>query len=352
MAKNTLFYAIDKNGVIYKSVGLTDREVAILAPKYILDVAGDRIRHGKKYSALHFPQQSFQLINSSSHELIFDKCYGQFLPLKNKSEVGILYPREILTKRLNENTKHMKVVRSILKFFSEGSIKIENFGLDASLLCELEKESSDIDLIVYGDTAAKKCLELLNVLKDKEKGVEDAYERRELYLYRRQPYSPLMSDEEILFWERRKIGGMYNGIKFSVLPINEDAVTDFEFSSTNMFCAIKGVSSVNQIIYEPGEIALEDLEIIYGPNISLDRIYTIVPVRTGVFLKKGDKIFATGIIYRCKRPSETSFVLAQFPWDYVNFIRRTGTAFIIKIDLTTNDTNFYRSVIKTIARSM
>lgn len=347
--KHTLFYAKDKENNIHKSIGFTTTNEIILAPKYIPDIAGDRTSRNKKYTALNFPFQSFQLIYSDEKKLKLSEIYGQFLPIFNRDEINIFEPQARLQERISENNNHMSKVKKLLEIFNNiANLEIPNFGLDASLLCGLEKDSSDIDLLIFGVKNTLECFSATQKMK-RLKYIKSSIDERELYLYRRQPYSLMMTDEEILYWESRKISFLFKNTKVSILPIdNSISSIDYKFISTGQFVAVIGYITQDQIVFEPGDIKISNSKVIYGPQVNINQIHTIIPVRTGVFLKKGDKIFATGIIYRKISKNKNEFVLAQCPWDYYKFYKKTGVAFIIKIDLSQLSENLYTNILKAI----
>jgi len=348
--KHTLFYARDKEGTIHKSIGYTVTNEVVLAPKYVVDMTGDRIVGSQRYTALNFPVQSFQIVYADERKLKFSNLYGQFLPIFNRNEVDIFDPKLRLQERISEKSLHMQTIKKLLGVYSSfTNLGISDFGLDASLLCGLEKNSSDIDLLIYGAEKAMKCFFAIEKMKY-AKCIESAAEERELYLYRRQPYSLMMTDEEILRWESRKISFVFDNIKVSVLPINDSMeCVNYKYIPTGQFVSIRGYISKDQVVFEPGDIKFDKCDVIYGPNINIREIHTIIPVRTGVFLKKGDKIFATGMVYKKTSKDTEEYVLAQFPWDYYKFYKKTGIAFIIKIDLSQLSDNLYTNILKAVS---
>jgi len=335
MCKNDHLYCLDPHtGIVYRTVGFTDKEDLVLYPKYVPSVDGVRENHNIRYRGIHYPTGSIRYLATYNFarkgcvDFCYSPYYNCFLPQGKKKELTLLKPREVLLKRIDEDKNLINLAKELMEILGD----VKDFGLDASMLACLECNDSDIDMIVYGKEASLKARACyLNALKKKK--ISSVYENSESIIRRRVSYSPLMSNEEILLWETKKISSLYKGVKFSFMPIDPDGSTDFELIPTNLDMAIRVILAEDKIVYDPGVISLDkdSVENVYGPrSITISKIFTYLPSRMGVFLSKGDIIFVTGRVYMKKEKEAISYVLTQFPWDD-NFFSE-GSKFVMKIE--------------------
>ncbi|MBP8591629.1 hypothetical protein KBI33_04200 [Candidatus Shapirobacteria bacterium] len=330
---NIHYYAQDpETGIIYRTVGYTYLNELIVYPKYIPDLDGSRGQKLIKYKGINYPNGSVKFLansgfsESSAVKIKFNSLFHTFLPMAKKSELVLYNPTKRLLDRIKENSKKGALLKNLVFDLSEASgVKIDNFGLDASMLTGMDNEESDIDLVVYGKRNAKLVRTFWENMKNNNKYLmTKPGDNAEAIIKRRMSYSPLMTEEEIIIWEECKISGYFKGIKFSVMPIDSEGKYQCQYLPTSQFSGIRVNLKEDEILCDPGVLDLKkhEVEILYGPpNCSITQFITFLPSRMGIFLRKGDRLFIIGKIYATTQgDGKTNFALTQFPWDDKSYL--------------------------------
>ena len=319
---------------IHRVVGLTDDPTHIISyPKWRASGNPERIRR-KTGEGLHhvgFPDGTERRLRHNPRNFRWSETYGTFLPLTDftQQKVEILDPRETLKRRLYETIPQLRGIRMLLQGMEKADSRLTagRFGLDASLLVETDTPNSDIDLIFYGppDLALAAYHAYFDNVQ-KQNYITTPVTNAEKFISRRRAYSPFATDNEIIEAENRKMSAFVtvdgSPIKFSILPINPTARTDFKLQPTGMYAAVSGSVNAERVFYEPDYVVIGDSKVIWGPgNIQIAGIYSGLPSKTGFLLKKGDRLVSTGEIMSMtdKDGKNERFVLAQFPWTEMGF---------------------------------
>lgn len=326
--KNIHYYVQDpETGIIYRTVGFTSQEELIIYPKYIPDFDGTRGEKLIKYKGINYPNGSVKFLasggtfQSSIVKIKFNAIFNTFVPMARKKDLVLYDPFIRLNERLRQDSDSSIQLRDLVLFLANNSgVDIVFFGLDASMLAEMDKDVSDIDLVVYGKENGWKVRKLWeNVLSKGGAGFSRPEDTTNATIQRRQAYSPLMTEEEIFLWEKCKISGYFKGKKFSVMPVDQDGNYKTTYYPTGQMAGIRVEIKKDEVVCDPGIINLENhsVDIIYGPkNIMIEEYITFLPSRMGIFLKKGEKLFIVGKLYTLEKLNKTyKFALTQFPWD-------------------------------------
>lgn len=327
-SKNIHYYLKDPNtGIIYRTIGYTYPDELIVYPKYLPSFTGARGESMIKYQGINYPGGAVRylattrLSDNSVVDIRLNHTFHTFLPMADKNKVSLYDPLIVLKERLAENIPRSSLMKELILLLSEISkVGLDSFGLDASMLVHMDKEGSDIDVVVYDKDNAQKIRSAWEGISAvNEYNLTKPSDKNEAIVSRRKAYSPLMTEEEIITWEERKISGYFKGIKFSVMPVDSDAKYSCEYISTGQFVAIRVTLKSDEILCDPGVLNLKEhsVDVIYGPkNININQFITFLPSRMGIFLKKDDSIFILGKAYaESVNGSDSGFALTQFPWD-------------------------------------
>ncbi|MBP8591396.1 hypothetical protein KBI33_02975 [Candidatus Shapirobacteria bacterium] len=326
---NIHYYAKDpKTGIIYRTVGYTYLNEVFVYPKYVPDLDGKRGDKGTiKYRGINYPNGSVKFLASNSFlegsivNIKFSDLFHTFLPTAGKKDLILYDPTKRLLERIRSGEDRNILLRNLVVNLSkETGISINNFGLDASMLVGMDKEGSDIDLVVYGRDNANVIRNFWEKIDANNKcELMKPKENAEEIVKRRMSYSPLMTEEEIILWEECKISGYFKGVKFSIMPIDILGRYQYEYIPTGQFMGIRVRIESDEILCDPGILDLthHSVKVVYGPpDCFLRQFITFLPSRMEIFLKKGDNIFIIGKVYAIvQRNNKTSFAVAQFPWD-------------------------------------
>lgn len=341
---NEHIYCLDsETGIYYRAVGLTNEKELVVYPKYVPMLMGDRGKEPIPYRGVSYPVGSVKLLcsdmkwQSKAVSLKFCNKYHCFLPIANKDRLKLYSAHDYLPLRLVANNDLSIKLKKLLDLYVNNSktLTIDDFGVDASMLVGMNKSGSDIDLIVY---SPQKALEskIVSEILVKSKLIEGPDENSAYFINRRKSYSPLMTKEEIIAWEKRKISYLYQGIKFSIMPKDLKQIDKDKYVHTNQYCAIRFKLKEDVVITDPGYLDLSktEIEIVWGPkDIKIEKLITFLPSRMGVFLDKNDTIFSIGKLY--KIVNKNSYALAQMPWD--EEFTKYETRFVTKLEITKLD---------------
>ena len=343
-AVNEHYYCLDcETGIYYRSVGLTNDREVIVYPKYVPEFFGDRGKEPIQYRGINYPTGSIRFLcsnikwQSGNVGLKFSKKFHSFLPITNKERVKTYSARECLPLRLHGKGDLSLKLKKLIDLYVQNSTNLtyNDFGIDASMLVGMDRAGSDIDLIVYSHKKAWEAKRVSEILV-KRNLINGPDENSEYFINRRKSYSPLMTKEEIIAWEKRKISFLYQGTKFSIMPKDLKQTDGDKYMHTNQYCAIRFKLNKDVVITDPGYLDLSntDIGIVWGPKkIKVVRLITFLPSRMGVFLNKGDAIFSIGKLY--KIVNKQGYALAQMPWD--EEFTSYETRFVTKIEITKLD---------------
>lgn len=339
-------YCLDKStGIVYRAVGLNNSDKLIVYPKYIPSMFGDRGKHMVKYSGVKYPYESVKFIRNKEYwesdnvKLEFNAQFNTFVPTAHKKNVEVFEGRQYLKTRLSSSDSLSIKTKDLIELFCKANKKlaVEDFGSDASILVGLETQQSDIDLIVYSLDKYELVKQTYIGLVTKGK-LDKPLSDREFFISRRSPYSPLMTEEEILTWESRKVSGLFDGTKFSILPKDLEQEDNNVYQPTGQQIVVRFKLKKDVVLFDPGYIDLtnstNNIEVVWGPkNIDISLLITHRPIRFGTSLTEGDTIFASGDLYRINNTN--SFAITQFSWDETFY--KYETKFIMKIEHTRLD---------------
>lgn len=346
-SSNIHYYVRDPaTGIIYRTVGYTYLQNLLVYPKYIPSVSGTRGENALKYQGINYPsgsvkyQASTYFSENANVKLELNETFNTFLYTADKDNLELYDPTITLQTRMSEDNPRATLLKELMDVLTkETKVELKVFGLDASMLVHMDKEGSDIDLVVYGKENAQKVREFWDKLPtNNAKGFKKPLDERETVVSRRRGYSPLMTEDEIIEWESRKLSGYFKNTKFSVMPVEPQAKYKNEYVSTGQFAAIRVKMKSDEIICDPGVLDLDahHVKIVYGPqNIKINQFVTFLPSRMGIFLRAGDTLFILGKIYAMKiSGSLVGYALTQFPWDDRSYLGESHyVAKIEKVDL-------------------
>jgi predicted nucleotidyltransferase len=155
------------DGLLFDVKGLLhppDRIVAYL--RYYPDNRGTRSRDGVRYVKVYdLTKRHLLLERRWPRYLYYDEVQGRELQGVPKDRILRLYsPHQRLETLLGSKRKdalEVSATRLVEALAGESGLSLKHFGISGSLLVDLHREASDLDIIVYGVTAAKRVQEAL-----------------------------------------------------------------------------------------------------------------------------------------------------------------------------------------------
>ncbi len=212
--ENNLFF--DVKGVLHPK----DRKICFL--RFYPDPKGDRIKNGVRFKKIYDLKKRYSYLRDHFQKYIF---YSQELDLElqgviNEDIKKIYTPRDYL-RSLNEKSGLSKIKKYSKElcdlFVNKGKIPENSIGITGSQMVGLEKDNSDIDLIIYGTEASlnfqgklKKILEKSNICRKYD--LEDFQKH-----YQWRVGGSDISFEDFIKSEKKKLHqGKFRGIDFFI----------------------------------------------------------------------------------------------------------------------------------------
>ncbi|WXG40191.1 MAG: hypothetical protein WED07_05105 [Candidatus Freyarchaeum deiterrae] len=254
----------DKNNLIFDVKGLIhplDRVIAYL--RYYPDAEGERIRkNGKRYRKVYSLEDRAKYLYEHFPEyMYFDSVFGVELEGVLRNQILKVYnPIDRLQKLLSQSPSD-DMTNSVILFAEtlqeESRVPMNKMGVSGSVLVDLAKPESDIDMIVYGEKNCRVAYEAIRRLFDKNSLIK-AYNEGELRkLYEFRVKDTLMSYEDFLFSEKRKcMSGEIKGKDFFMRFLKEPSEISERYGDAKYV-------SLNNARIEG--VVLDDKEAIFTP---------------------------------------------------------------------------------------
>ncbi|MFX1572141.1 MAG: nucleotidyltransferase domain-containing protein [Promethearchaeota archaeon] len=174
--KSNLFF--DVKGLLHPN----QRKICFL--RFYPHPEGDRIKKGTKYKKVYNLEERYSLLRNSYPEYIF---YSKELDTEIQgvfnNDIKKIYTPQDCLRALNEKenlSKTEKYSKDLCELFiSKGNISRDSIGITGSVMVGMNKEDSDIDIIIYGTETS---------LKFQEKLIDLLAESNQIRMYNQEEY--------------------------------------------------------------------------------------------------------------------------------------------------------------------
>jgi predicted nucleotidyltransferase len=199
------------DGLLFDVKGLlhpSDRVVAYL--RYYPDNRGTRSRNGVRYVKVYdLTKRRLMLEKRWPRYLYYDEMQGRELQGVPKDSILALHmPKQRVAALLHSRRKDAleeSASRLVMALAQESGLSLGCFGVSGSLLVGLHRQDSDLDIIVYGSTAAKRAQRALVTLLEGNQ-IFHAYGPRDFKrLYLRRDLQAALTFGDFELQERRKL---------------------------------------------------------------------------------------------------------------------------------------------------
>ncbi|OYT30149.1 MAG: hypothetical protein B6U95_01350 [Thermofilum sp. ex4484_82] len=216
------FFIESLEGLIFDVKGLVhppDRVIAYV--RYIPDEKGSRIRQNIRYRKIYSLGERERFLKENYPKYLYkDPVFNTVLQAVPIDKIAKIYDPRLKLKELVHKKSLTIVEKAALDLAliikEKAGIKLEDIGVSGSILVDLSTESSDIDLVVYGERAGWNAYYALKKLFDE--GVVDKYDRRSLEkLYEFRVKDTSINFEDFVKVESRKVlQGLFRSRDFYV----------------------------------------------------------------------------------------------------------------------------------------
>jgi predicted nucleotidyltransferase len=250
------------------------------------------------------------------HYLKFDKIFGRTMQEVPYSNVVKIYnpisKLEMIiqsTCKDNLEKKAYLLTESILK---KTNLEPKVLGITGSLLLNLHRRTSDIDMIVYGKQNANKVNVALRHLLTKKNDFTSFNKDELLHRYRHRGFDELITFKEFAHSEQRKaFQGFFQGTEFFIRYVRDSCEVESSYGDT--FYQPKGEGSVNAVIVNDDEALLTPCKYFVSGKVRLagkkEKIQEIMSFR-GRFCDQatiGERVKGYGTIEKVTRKSGVSY---------------------------------------------
>ena len=238
-----------------------DRVIAFL--RYVPDKEGDREKNGLKYRKIYSLKERFNYLSKHYPKYIyFDHHFNRLVQSVRRDEIKEIYEPEDKLKILLGERKldclQETALKLAMKLVEESKIDLNCIGITGSILVDLHREDSDIDIVVYGFKEGRSVFEELKKMRSNNMVKPLTYKEAEKVSIHRWMETKLPIDAFIPIERKKILHGTYNGREYFIrLVLNP--------SDLNL--------SYERVIYKPlaeevvEGVIKDDYYSIYTPNV-------------------------------------------------------------------------------------
>ena len=286
-----------------------DRVIAYL--KYVPDPSGKwgrgnkRFRRALKYYTMPALLETLKFLENHPEYLYYSPVMGIRMSAVPLSRVSIHFKPEEKLSQLMRMRKpddlQRKVIGLVNLISDESGVPLRFFGVTGSILLDIHRSFSDIDLIIYGRENSESVKSVLKqIIGDQDSPIQKfSNERiREWCLSKSRMY-PLTYEEAARIFKRKWGRGLFGGTVFSVHPVKLEGEIDEKygdriFKPEGMIKIEAVVSDASESDFLPAIYKVEKVKVLEGPKIkdilevaSYEGLY-------GGIAEKGERIVAYG----------------------------------------------------------
>ncbi|MFW9821432.1 MAG: hypothetical protein ACFFE4_00765 [Candidatus Thorarchaeota archaeon] len=272
-----------KANLIFDVKGLLhpfDRKICFL--RFYPHPKGDRIRNGIRYKKVYNFDERYSLLKNNYPEYVFNskELDMEIQGVSNNDIKKIYTPRNCFKELIEKNT--LSVTEENSKklcelFVNEGNIARDSIGITGSLMVGLNKDDSDIDIIIYGTERSIKFQENLKHLIMKSDQIRMYNQEEYKAHYKWRVGGSDITFEEFMRSEQRKLHqGKYQGIDFFIRYIKSSSdwkgqFYDYQYKNYGRIKAEVLITDSKDSIFTPCSYNVETKKIL-DKNSSLNDV--------------------------------------------------------------------------------
>jgi predicted nucleotidyltransferase len=321
-------------GLIFDVKGLIhppNRVVAYL--RYFEDPVGDRKRGEKSYRKVYSLSERDNFISSKyPNYIFFDPNFGERIEGVPEKSISKHHKPSRKVLELNNKSNLDNLQTKALDFIHLISdltnIKHENMGITGSILVNLHKDKSDLDVIFYGK---KNCFYIRNTLSNLLKEAKHEVhpykpeDLKQLYAFRsKDTYMPF---EDFFRIEKRKyMQGKFKKTDFFVRYLldwdeNKEKYGDYKYSPYGYAKIKANITDDRESIFTPCKYLVSEVKVLKGKKTLPVKEITSFRGRFCEQAKKGEQIIAQGKVEKVIKADDGKehfrLVLGGKPTDFM-----------------------------------
>ena len=322
------------DGLLFDVKGLLhppDRVVAYL--RYYPDNRGTRSRGGVRYVKVYdLTKRRLLLEKRWPRYLYYDEMQGRELQGVPKDSILALHMPKLRLAALLHSRRNdaleARATRLVKVLAQESGLPLDCFGISGSLLVGLHRRDSDLDIIVYGSTAAKHVQRaLFTLLEDNQ--VFRAYGPRDLRrLYLRRDLREALTFGDFELQERRKLfqGRFLSHDYFIRCVKNWGEITeryaDAQYAPIGEYAVSAEVTGDEESLLTPCRYVIKHVEVLSGDPTCTPREVISFRGRFAEQAIRGERVLARGRLERVRSEGSEYYrlVVGEGPRDVLRTI--------------------------------
>jgi hypothetical protein len=300
------------DGLLFDVKGLLHPPGRIVAYiRYYPDNRGTRFRNGVRYVKVYdLTKRRLLLEKRWPRYLYYDETQGRELQGVPKDIIQALHlpERRLMTllRSRRKDAPEASAARLVKVLARESGLPLDCFGISGSLLVGLHRRDSDLDIIVYGATAARRVQRaLFNLMEDNR--IFHAYGARDIRrLYLRRNLQEALTYRDFELQEHRKLfQGRFLSHEYFVRCVKNWREITERYGDARCVpmaeCAVSAeVADDEESLLTPCRYMLERVKVLAGDPGCTPREVISFRGRFAEQAKKGERVFARGRLERVR----------------------------------------------------
>ena len=267
-----------KEGLIFDVKGLLhpeDRKICYV--RFRPDPDGDRVREGRRYSKIYDLNERFKFLKAHHPEYVFysDRFNMEMQGVPTGDIREIYHPRDY-RRKLMELEPKSRLERCSLElcelFIDQGKLPEDSIGITGSPMVGLNKQVSDIDLVIYGTDESLQFQDRLSDILCSGQFCRKYNEQEYHTHYEWRAGGSDIPFDEFLLREKRKLHqGMFKGFEFFIryLKSPEDwggTYQDYFYENLGRITVKATINDATDAIFTPCAYKIDVSKILEGPE--------------------------------------------------------------------------------------
>jgi hypothetical protein len=292
------------------SVHPADRAIAYL--KYVPDPSGmwgradERLRRALRNYTMHDLLETFQFLEQHHPEYLYDSSVmGIKISAVPVNRISAHFKPEEKLLQLSRMERPDDLQRKAFELASlisdESGVPLRFFGVTGSILLDIHRDFSDIDLTVYGRRASESVKEALKQIYSEEDHPIRRFDKERIreWCQRRARMHSLSYEEAARIFEKRWNRGLFVGIAFSIHPVRleeevHEKYGDRIYRPRGMIKIEARVSDSSEADFLPSIYKVEEVRVLEGEKVTDITEVTSYEGLYGGLAEEGEKILSYG----------------------------------------------------------
>lgn len=303
------FFKLKNNDIFYVKGVVHPPNRLVSYPKYISNENGDRIdKYGNRYRKIQTLRDEYEYITSRYGAYIrYDEFFCRDIVAVPLNEIAHLFDPIAKVHELLSSEPVEPVLRDAVDMVLDivNSTNVKEIGISGSILIDLYKNDSDIDVVVYGVSSGLKVYSYLKEVVGKDPRYRRYKGDNILQLYMRRSLETPIPLHQLIYQEsRRVLEGYFNGREYFIrlvkLPHEEPIYGSYRCVKLGKATMKLKVIDAGEAIFTPCRYKVEVVKHLDGVRAEVNEVYTLRG-RFAEIAHEGEEIIVHGTVERIEK---------------------------------------------------